>query len=135
MCAYLFLQKKSCLCGLIRDCAFIHFSHKCLENTKNRQIFLSQWIAVSSKPALICNSDKGNDLFLRNVLINTLWVYSTLHNFQPCVLIRACAFIYKSKIFRPVHLFGSVHLLGSPKYASPSFTWESFISSNSKLPP
>ena len=115
MCAYLFLQKKSCLCGLIRDCAFIHFSHKKFRIHKKEAIFFHS-VTVSSKPALICNSDKGNDLFLRNVLINTLWVYSTLHNFQPCVLIRACAFIYKSKIFRPVHLFGSVRLLGSPKY-------------------
>ena len=114
-CALIYFCRRNRACaGLLGTVRLFILATKSLEYTKNRQFFFTV-ITVSSKPALICNSDKGNDLFLRNVLINTFWVYSSLHNFQPCVLIRACAFIYKSKIFRPVHLFGSVHLLGSPK--------------------
>ena len=113
MCVYLFLLKKSYPCGLIKDCAFICFSQNFF--SKNLQICLQ-----SSRPALICISEYRNDLFWGNfnnyVVISSLWVYFTLHSFQPCALIRACAFICKGIIFRPVHLFGSVRLLGSPKY-------------------
>ena len=116
MCVYLFFPDKSYLCGLIRDCAFIYFS--CKKKSRKKMICFH---IHSNRPALIINSGKENDLFWWN--FNHMYLsascgfkYFTFNNNRPYALIWAFAFIYYSKFFRPVHLFRSVRLLGSPKY-------------------